>query len=231
MIRQGEECVLIGHLLDVIQPPGEYAILQQSAVRHSGEHGALGGDVARDLDLTHDLTDLDELRRTGVRMLFKTPAFRPAIRVVAVADLAQQEIGRRLVHDHAHALVDPNRPEVLVPSAIYPMELQSRLRRIELKNECIRLRGPLLLAVQPGEALDRVSAMRRSTADPLPSGERSCQIARAITPSRPDGHTTVTEYYLGTIQLPQIDPFSMDQYGLTGGIGRSEAIGEIGALL
>ena len=82
MIRQGEECVLIGHLLDVIQPPGEYAILQQSAVRHSGEHGALGGDVARDLDLTHDLTDLDELRRTGVRMLFKTPAFRPAIRIV-----------------------------------------------------------------------------------------------------------------------------------------------------
>ena len=63
------------------------------------------------------------------------------------------------------------------------------------------------------------------------SGERSGQISRAIAPSRPDGHATVPEHYLGTIQLPRIDPFSMDQYGLTGGIGRSDAISEIGTLL
>ena len=154
-------------------------------------------------------------------MLFKEPALGPAVPIVVLPDIAEEEIGRRLVHDHAHAAIHPNRPESLIPGPVDPMELHSRLRRIELQIERRRLRGLLLLAVQPGAALDRVSAMGRSTADPLPSGERSCQISRATAPSRPDGHTTVTEYYLGTIQLPQIDPFSMDQDGLTGGIGRS----------
>ena len=155
MIRQGQKRVLVGHLLDVIQPLGGYAIVQQLAVRHTGEHGALGGDVARDLDLAHHLADLDELRRSGVRMLFKEPALSPAIRIVVLPDIAEQEIGRRLVHNHAHAVVDPNRPEVLVPGPVHPMELQSRLRRIELQIERRRLRGPLLRAVQLCEALSK----------------------------------------------------------------------------
>ena len=155
MIRQGQERVLVSYLLDVIQPLSGYAVVQQLAVRHTGEHGALGGDVARDLDLAHDLADLDELRRSGVRMLFEEPALGPAIRIVVLPDIAEQEIGRRPVHNHAHALVDPNRPEILVPGPLHPMELQSRLRRIELQIERRRLRGPLLLAVQLCEALGK----------------------------------------------------------------------------
>ena len=153
MIRQGQKRVLVGHLLDVIQPLGGYAIVQQLAVRHTGEHGALGGDVARDLDLAHHLADLDELRRTGVRMLFEAPALRPAIRVVVLADITEQEIGRRLVRNHTHTLTDPHRPEVLVPGPVRPMELQSRLRRIELQIERRRLGCPLLLAAQRGKAI------------------------------------------------------------------------------
>ena len=118
MIRQGQERVLVSYLLDVIQPLSGYAVVQQLAVRHTGEYGTLGADVARDFDLAHHLTDLDKLRRTGVRMLFKPPALRPAIRIVVVADISEQEIGRRLVHDHAHALTDPHRPEVLVPGPV-----------------------------------------------------------------------------------------------------------------
>ena len=97
MIRQGQERVLValvGHLLDVIQPLSGYAVAQQLAVRHTGEHGALGGDVARDLGLAHDLADLDELRRASVRMLLEEPAFRPAIRIVVLPDIVEQEIGR-----------------------------------------------------------------------------------------------------------------------------------------
>ena len=204
MIRQGQESVLVVHLLNVIQPLGGYAVVQQLAVRHSGEHGALGGDVAWHLYLAHHLADLDELRRAGVRMLFKTPAFRPAIRIV----VHSRRLAAVLCTIMRTPLLTRTDQKFLSLARSTRWNCSPGLRRIELKNERIRLRGPLLLAVQPGEALDRVSAMRRSTADPLPSGERSCQIARAITPSRPDGHTTVTEYYLGTIQLPQIDPFS-----------------------
>ena len=146
MIRQSQERVLVGRLLDVIQPHSGYAVVQQLAVRHTGEHGALGGDVARDLDLAHDLADLDELRRSGVRMLFEEPALGPAIRIVVLPDIAEQEIRRRPVHNHAHALVDPNRPEVLVPVPVDPVKLQSRLRRIEDRTPSSS--RPLLLAVQ-----------------------------------------------------------------------------------
>ena len=123
MIRQGQESVLVSYLLDVIKPRSGYAVVQQLAVRYTGEHGALSGDVARDLDFAHHLADLDELRRTGVRMLFKPPALRPPIRVVVHADIAEQEIGRCLVRNHAHALTDPHRPEVLVPGPVHPMKL------------------------------------------------------------------------------------------------------------
>ena len=50
MNRQRQKRVLVSYLLDVIQPRSGYAVVQQLAVRHTGEHGALGGDVARDLD-------------------------------------------------------------------------------------------------------------------------------------------------------------------------------------
>ena len=95
MIRQGQERVLVSYLLDVIQLLSGYAVVQQLGVPDTGEHGALGGDVARDLDLAHDLADLDELRRAGVRMLFEALAFRPAIPIVVLPDIAEQEIRRR----------------------------------------------------------------------------------------------------------------------------------------
>ena len=108
MIRQGQERVLVGYLLDVIQPLAGHSVGQQLAVRDTGEHGAFGGDITRDLDLAHHFADLDELRRTGVGMLFEAPAFRPAIRIVVLPDITEQEIGRRLVHDHAHATIHAN---------------------------------------------------------------------------------------------------------------------------
>ena len=101
MIRQGKKRVLVSHPLHVVQPFIGYAVVRQLAVRHTGEHGALRGDVARDLNLAHHLADLYELRRTDVRVLFKPPAFRPAIGVVVLPDVAEQEVGGRLVHDHA----------------------------------------------------------------------------------------------------------------------------------
>ena len=66
MICQGEERVLVGYLLHVIQPFSGHAVVQQLGVRHIGEHAALSGDVTRHLDLTHNLANLDELRRAGV---------------------------------------------------------------------------------------------------------------------------------------------------------------------
>ena len=51
----------------------------------------------------------------------------------------EQKIGRRLVHDHAHALTDLRRPEVPVLGPFDLMQLPSRLRRIELQIEPRRL--------------------------------------------------------------------------------------------
>ena len=165
---------LVGYLLHVIQPFSGHAVVQQLGVRHAGEHAALGGDVARHLDLTHNLANLDELRRAGVLMLFETPPFRPAIRGVVVSDIAEQEIGRRLVHYHAHAAIHPNRPEVSVPGPVDAMELQTRLRRIELQIERRRLRGPLLLAGQLGEAVSKGDGYAEVHAVPVYPWESAC---------------------------------------------------------
>ena len=67
----------------------------------------------------------NELRRTGVWMLFEEPAFGPAIRVIVAPNIAEEEIGRRPVHNRAHGLVDLNRPGVIVPGPVHPMKLQS----------------------------------------------------------------------------------------------------------
>ena len=76
-----------------------------------------------------------------------------------------------------------------------------------------------------------VSAMRNPTSTPLSFGERLRQIARPIAPCRPDSHRAVPEQYLGTIQLPEIDPLTMDQDRSADGIRRSEASCKIGTLL
>ena len=132
-------------------------------------------------------------RATVAEVSWPEQALGPAIRIVVLADIAEQEIGRCLVRNHWHALSNPHRPEVLVPGPVHPMELQSRSRRIELQIERRRLRGPLLLAVQlAGLSGERIGDPK-STAVLLPYGQRVRQILCAIAASGPYSHTATTE--------------------------------------
>ena len=191
MINQGQERVLAADALDVIQPLGRHAVVQQLTVRHTGKQGAVAGDVARNLDLAHDLADLDELRRARARMLFDAPAFRPAIRIVVLSDVAEQEVGRRLVHDHAHPTIDPNRPEVLVPGPLHSMELHPRLRRIELQIERRRLGGPLFLARQLRQAIRKTCRLYGIPRQPWLRLEASCVENRIPIPFQKSTATVV----------------------------------------
>ncbi len=69
------------------------------------------------------------------------------------------------------------------------------------------------------------------TAATLLFRQRFRQIPCAITTCGSDGHLTTPEPYLSMIQIPEIDPLSMDQHGLTDGIRGAEVIREVGALL
>jgi hypothetical protein len=61
-------------------------------------------------DLLDPLTDLDDLHRAGRRMLFDAPALGPAICIVVVADIGEQQAGAGLVHDDADVPADTHRP-------------------------------------------------------------------------------------------------------------------------
>ena len=113
----------------------------------------LRSHVPRHLDVAHHFANLDELRGTRVRVSFETPAFRPPIRLVVIADVAEQQTGSGLVDDQPQAATDPHRPEVLVLGPVHPVELHPRLSGIDLQIERRCLRGPLLLARELCETL------------------------------------------------------------------------------
>ena len=158
MTGQRQQRILAGDLPDVGQPLGGNAVVQQPVVRDAGEDRPrllLGGHVPRHRHVAHHFADFDELRRSRAGVPLDAAALRPAIRGVVLADVAEQEIGGGLVHDHAQAAAHPHRPEVPVAGALHPVKPHPRPRGIKLQVERRGLGRALLLARQARQALGK----------------------------------------------------------------------------
>ena len=154
----------------VIQPLDRHAVAEQIVFRRVGEdgcprrrwsagHPVLAGrrDVHLHIpwhpNLTHRLTDLDELRSSCRGMSFQPPSFCPLVRGVVMVDVAEQEARRRPVDDQPDVATDPNGPEVLVLRPVDLVQLQPRMRRVHLQVERRGLDRLLLVAGQLREAV------------------------------------------------------------------------------
>ena len=61
-------------------------------------------DVARNLDLADGFADLDELRGAGFGMWFEEAALGPAVRLVVMIDVAEQDARCGSVQDQSQHL-------------------------------------------------------------------------------------------------------------------------------
>ena len=86
-----------------------------------------------------------------MRLQFPPP--RPVVGLVMVVDVAEQQTGRRLVHDDRDVRIHTHRLEVLVLRFVQLVELQSRCRQIHLEVKGRGLDGFLLLSRETGEAI------------------------------------------------------------------------------
>ena len=68
-------------------------------------------------------------------------------------NIAEQETGGRLVHDHANVAADPDRPEILVLRLLNLVQAHARVSRVQLQVERSRLYRFLLIASEFGEAV------------------------------------------------------------------------------
>jgi len=69
-----------------------------------------------------------------------------------VTDVAQQQTGIGPVHDQPDVATHPDRPESAILGLFELVELQARMRRIQLEIESCGLYGLLFVASKPGEA-------------------------------------------------------------------------------
>ena len=88
-------------------------------------------------------------------MRLQSAPFRPVIRLVVVADVAEQEARIALVYDQPDISADPHRPEVLVLCLVEFVETHARTGRIELQVKRRRFDGFLLVTGQAGEAVGK----------------------------------------------------------------------------
>ena len=162
VVGEIEQRVLV-RAANVVQPRLGDAVAQQLVVRGFGEErwlgrgrrsggGCLHDDGARDFDLAHGLTDLDDLGHAGPGMPLDPPPLCPSVRGIVMVDIGEKDARCRPMHDQADVPADPDRPEVPI---LCPIQLVKRVpgpRRIHLQIEGRGLHGLLLVARQLGEA-------------------------------------------------------------------------------
>ncbi len=86
-------------------------------------------------------------------MRLQSAPFRLVIRLVVVADIAEQQGTLRLMNYQPDVAAHPNRPEVLVLGLLELVEAHAGIGRIELQVERRCLDGLLLVPCQSGEAV------------------------------------------------------------------------------
>ena len=89
--------------------------------------------------------NLDDLRGAGLRMDFDLPPLGPIVRIVMMADVAEQQRAVGTMDDQAQIAAASHRPEARIFRAIELVELQARMLRIRLQIERGGLDGFLLV--------------------------------------------------------------------------------------
>ena len=150
---------ILGGIAHVAQPLARHPVAQQTILGDIGKQSrlrrrrALLLHVLRDDNLTHRLADFHKLRRASLRVGFQPPPLRPLVGFVVVIDVAQQEAAPRPVNDQPDIQAHPHRPEVGIFGLVELVELEPRLRRVQLEIEGRRLHRLLLIAGKLGEAV------------------------------------------------------------------------------
>ena len=105
-VGQFQDAVLI-RPADIIQPLRRHAVAEQFIIRLARKHrrfwrcGLLDLDVLRDGDLLDRLPNLNELGRAGLGMRLELATLSPAVGIVVVVRVAQQQTAGRPVDDQA----------------------------------------------------------------------------------------------------------------------------------
>lgn len=104
-------------------------------------------------DLLHPLTNLHKLCRTSFGMNFQFATLSSFISLVVVVYIAEQQIIRCFVDNHADITADTHAPEILVFGAIELVKLQPRMCRIHLEVEGCGFGGFLLVCGETSKAV------------------------------------------------------------------------------
>ena len=163
VVGQREEAIVVGRL-HVGDPVLRHADREEIVAAELGEQWrARGrGRRQRDLDrltklecvlrrqpdchLLDALANFHDLQGAGLRMRLDPAALGPAIGVVVMADIGEQQAAAGLVHDDADVAADPDRPEIRVLGIVDPVVLKPRPVRLGLQVEDRELHLLLLVA-------------------------------------------------------------------------------------
>ena len=124
------EQACLGHASHVVEPFRRHAIAEQLVVIDAVEWTPLlagpgsgddNVDVSRDLDLTHHLSHLDELRGAGLGVALQLPLLRPPIGGGVMVHVTEQQNCGGSVDDEADVEIDARGPEVRVLRAVEPV--------------------------------------------------------------------------------------------------------------
>ena len=99
-----------------------------------------------DSNLFDGLAHLHQLCRPGFRMAFQLAPLGPAVGVVVVADIAQQQATVGPMDDEPEIPTGSHRPEIRVTGPVELVKFHAGVGRIELKIESRGLNGLLLVA-------------------------------------------------------------------------------------
>ncbi len=158
VVGQGQQGVFVG-LAHIVQPLGRHAVAQERLLGDMLEQARFGWGrlcslhVGGDDDFLDRLANLHQLRRAGLRVRFQLPALGPAVGLVMVIDVAQQQACGSPVHDQPDIAADPHRPEVRVFRFVEFVQLHAGLRRVQLQVEGGDFDRFLLLAGEPRQAI------------------------------------------------------------------------------
>jgi hypothetical protein len=123
---------------------------RRRANRHFNRHAevdcALGGRSC--YDLLDSLAYLNDLHSPGLWMGLDASPLGPAVGVVVVPDIGEQQACTGLVHDDADVAADAHRPEVRILRLVDAVKLQTRPVRLGLQVVDRQLRLLLLVARQ-----------------------------------------------------------------------------------
>jgi len=153
-----KQCVLAG-VTHVVQPLAGHPVIEELLVGDSGQGWwtcrwfLLHLYIDRNLDLFDSLAHFDQLRGAGFWVHLQPAAPRPAVGLIVVIDIAEQQAPLCAMDDDADAGADPRRPEIWIARPVHAVELEAGPRRVHLQVKGGCLDRFLFIPVQPAQAV------------------------------------------------------------------------------